>query len=94
MSDLVGNPEDQFSHNEAHIINFADFFIRNFKLHYDNTPMQYTARLNGCKNDNFLLKTSVFLIFAQNINCGYTLESSHLGGSNEYIPTIYALEQK
>ena len=39
--------------------------------HYENTPMQYT--------ENFLL-----LIFAQNIDCGYTLEPHHRGGSNEY----------
>ena len=30
MSDLVGNPEDRFSHNEAHIVSaifFLDLFI-------------------------------------------------------------------
>ena len=26
----------------------------------------------------------IFNIFAQNINCGYTLEPPRLGGSNEY----------
>ena len=40
---------------------------------YYNTPMLYTANFNGCKNDNFQLNVSIFfLIFAQNINCGYT----------------------
>ena len=49
--------------------NFLDF------SHYENTPMQYTAIFHGCKNDNFQMKNSdVFLIFAQNIDCGYTLE--------------------
>ena len=29
----------------------------------------------GCKNDNFQMKMfDIFLIFAQNIDCGYTLE--------------------
>ena len=29
----------------------------------------------GCKNDNFQMKNcDIFLIFAQNIDCGYTLE--------------------
>ena len=37
---------------------------------YDNTPMQYTANLNGYQKLNFI----VFLIFAQNIDYGYTLE--------------------
>ena len=43
--------------------------------HYANTPMQYTAIFHGCKNVNFQMNFfNVFLIFAQNIDCGYTLE--------------------
>ena len=43
--------------------------------HNANTPMQYTAIFHGCKNVNFQIKTYIFLlIFAQNIDCGYTLE--------------------
>ena len=43
--------------------------------HYENTPMQYTAIFHGSKNDFFLDKTLInFLIFAQNIDFGYTLE--------------------
>ena len=42
------------------------------------TPMQYTAIFHGYKNDNFLMKMfDIFLIFAQNIDCGYTLEPTH-----------------
>ena len=38
-------------------------------------PMQHTAIFNGCKNDNFQSKSfDYFHIFAQNIDCGYTLE--------------------
>ena len=39
VPDLVGNPEDRFSHNEAHI-NFSCFYmcIRNFKNVYQNDP--------------------------------------------------------
>ena len=34
-----------------------------------------TAIFHGCKNDNYQKKNcDVFLIFAQNIDCGYTLE--------------------
>ena len=37
--------------------------------------VQYTAIFHGCKNDNFQMKFfDIFLIFAQNIDCGYTLE--------------------
>ena len=43
--------------------------------HYDNTPMQYIAIFHGCKNDNFQVKDcDIFLIFSQNIDCGYTYE--------------------
>ena len=46
--------------------------------HYENTPMQYTAIFHGRKNDNFRLKSlDYFHIFAQNIDCGYTLEPPH-----------------
>ena len=46
--------------------------------HYENMPMQYTAIFHGCKKDNFQMKKcDNFLIFAQNIDCGYTLEPSH-----------------
>ena len=30
----------------------------------------------------------IFLIFAQNIDCGYTLEPPQRGGSNEYPQSI------
>ena len=39
--------------------------------HYENMPMQYNAIFHGCKIDNFQMKKcNVFLIFAQNIECG------------------------
>ena len=37
--------------------------------------MQYTAIFHRCKNCNFQMKNcDGFLIFAKNIDCGYTLE--------------------
>ena len=43
---------------------------------YDDTPVKYTAIFHCCKNDNFQLKNLfIFLIFAQNIDFGYTLEA-------------------
>ena len=46
------------------------------QYHYDiNMHMQYTVIFQSCKNDNFQMKNcDVFLIFAQNIDHGYTLE--------------------
>ena len=44
-------------------------------IHYANMSVQYIAIFHGCKNDNFHMKIfDIFLIFAQNIDCGYTLE--------------------
>ena len=43
--------------------------------HYSNISVQYTAIFYSCKNDNFQIKFfDVFLIFAQNMDCGYSLE--------------------
>ena len=40
-----------------------------------NTAMKHTVIFHGCKNDNFQMKNcDIFLIFAQNIDRGYTLE--------------------
>ena len=50
--------------------------------HYANMSVQYTAIFHVRKNDDFQMKIfDIFLIFAQNIDCGYTF-------------TIYVLEQK
>ena len=47
--------------------------------------MQYTGIFKVVKNENFQYKNSdIFLIFAQNLDCGYTLEPPLRGGSNEY----------
>ena len=50
-------------------------FLSAYYVHYENMSVQYTAIFHGCKNDNFQMKFfDIFLIFAQNIDCGYTLE--------------------
>ena len=85
MSDLVGNPEDRFSHDEAHLVSVSLtglcsilhflWLLKLPNLHYDNMPIQYTAIFHGCKNDKFQMKNcDIFLIFAQNIDRWYTLE--------------------
>ena len=35
--------------------------------HYENTPMQYTSILHGCKNDNFQLIFFLLFSYFQNI---------------------------
>ena len=57
---------------------FDIYSVYIFSQHYANTPMQYTAIFHGCKNVHFRMKfLNIFLIFAQNIDCGYTLEPPH-----------------
>ena len=49
--------------------------MRMFNIHYNNLLIQYTTIFYSCKNDNFQLKNlDIFLNFAQNIDCGHTLE--------------------
>ena len=57
--------------------------------------MQYTEKNFGCKNDNFQWKNfDIFLIFAQNIDCGYSLEPPRRGGSNEYPQSMFWSKNK
>ena len=57
--------------------------------------VQYTEIFHGCKNDNFQMKFFyIFLIFAQNKDCGYTLEPPQRGGSNEYPQSMFWSKKK
>ena len=47
------------------------------------------------KNENFQMKNSDnFHISAQNIDCGYSLEPPHRGGSNEYPQSMFLSRNK
>ena len=64
-------------------------------LHYANMSVQYTAIFHGCINDNFQMKFfDIFLNFAQNIDCGYTLEPPQRGGSNEGPQSMFWSKNK
>ena len=54
-------------------------------------PMQFTEIFKVVKkNENFHKKSfDIFLVFAQNIDCGYTLEPPLRGGSNEYPQSMF-----
>ena len=61
---------------EKYILKYCVYFKASVSSlsHYVNMSIQYTAIFHGCKIDNFIMKKSdFFLIFAQNIDCGYTL---------------------
>ena len=64
-------------------------------IHYENMPMQYTVISKVVKNENNQQKFfNIFLIFAQNIYCGYTLEPPRRGGSNEYPQSMFWSKNK
>ena len=64
-------------------------------FHYENMPMQYTEIFKVVKNENFQSKIfAIFLIFAQNIDCGYTLEPPCRGGSNVYPQSMFWRKSK
>ena len=47
------------------------------------------------KNENFQIKNpEIFHIFAQNIDCGYSLEPPRWGGSNEYPQSMFLSRNK
>ena len=50
---------------------------------YEKLPIQYMGIFSSCKNWKSLEKNGTFLIFAQNIDCGYMLGPPRPGGSNE-----------
>ena len=60
MSDLVGNPEDRFSHNEAHF-HAMTLGKHGHAIYYDFSRLQKQYFLN-----DFVLY--IFLIFVQNID--------------------------
>ena len=71
------------------------FQTRSHTNHYENLPMQYKEIFKVVKNENFLLKNfDIFLIFAQNIDCGYTLEPPRRGSSNEYPQSMFWSKNK
>ena len=58
-------------------------------------PMQYTEIFKVVKNENFQWKCfDIFNMFVQNIDCGYTLEPPHRGGSNEYPQSMFWIKNK
>ena len=60
--------------------------------------MKYTEIFSpvkiGEKEINQLKMFEFFLIFAQNIDCGYTLEPPLRGGSNEYPQSMFWSKNK
>ena len=66
-----------------------------FTTHYENTPIQIYSKISPPKTKKFSVKNSdIFHIFAQNIDCGYSLEPPRRGGSNEYPQSMFLSRNK
>ena len=64
-------------------------------LPYKNLPMQYTEIFSAVKIEKLHQKIfDIFLIFAQNIDCGYLFEPPHQGGSNRYPQSMFWSKNK
>ena len=62
-------------------------------MHYEKMPIQIYWKFYHQKNENFQIKNSdIFLISAQNIDCGYSLEPPRRGGSNKYPQSMFWAE--
>ena len=62
----------------------------NPSFHYENMPIQIYRKNLTPKIENFQIKNAnIFLISAQNIDCGYSLEPPRRGGSNEYPQSMF-----
>ena len=56
---------------------------------------KYTENCTTKKKEKFQIKNSdIFLISAQNIDCGYLLEPPRRGGSNEYPQSMLLSRNK
>ena len=55
---------------------------------------KYTENFTTKNNENFQIKKNVFLISAQNIDCGNSLEPPRRGGSNEYPQSMLLSRNK
>ena len=57
--------------------------------------MQHTGIFKVVKHDNFQQNFFyIFLIYAQNIDCGYMLEPPRQGCSNEYTQSMFWSKNK
>ena len=71
---------------------FEQFLFLNFRRHhYENKPIQIYCKFYHPKKWKFSdkKKSDIFQIFAQNIDCGYSLEPPRRGGSNEYPQSLF-----
>ena len=80
---------DTHTHTRTHARACIPFLLWYMYISHTNITktrlFKYTENFLPPKNENFQIKNSdIFHSSAQNIDCGYSLEPPHRGGSNEY----------
>ena len=71
------------------------FYYTKVGFHYENLPIQIYWKFYHWKIKKNQIKSSDnFLIPAQNIDCGYSLEPPRRGGSNEYPQSMFLRRNK
>ena len=76
-------PRSMSCHRMWHLIRYYTV-CHSAILHYENMPISNIQKISPPKTENFQIKTDIFHVSAQNIDCGYSLEPPRRGGSNEY----------
>ena len=81
-----------FLNNEHLVLVLSNFF---FSIITKTCPCNIQRIFSAVKIENFIRKMLIFfLTFAQNIDCGYTLEPPHRDGSNEYPQSMFWSKNK
>ena len=73
----------------------SNFPYSDFQFHYENMPIQTYWKFYHQNIKSFDKKFWYFFhISAQSINCGYSLEPTQRGGSNEYPQSMFLSRNK
>ena len=85
-------PENKIRLDTIYLTKFPTHLVRTIMK---TRPCNIQIFFFGFKNENFHRKRfDIFLIFAQNIDCGYLLEPPRRGGSNEYPQSMFWSKNK
>ena len=88
---------DLIPNSAANVMSRASFYMCSFHICifiYENTPIQMHRKFHHQKLKTFRLKTDIFHISDQNIDCGYSLEPPRRSGSNEYSQSMFLSRNK
>ena len=88
LSSLFNLCKKQHENKQSVIMSMMTFITK-------TCPCNIHRFFSGSKIENFIGNFFyIFLIFAQNIDCGYKLEPPRRGGSNEYPQSMFWSKNK